>query len=104
MEEEEYNLDEMSEDDKDELIANLSDRYNSTYISAATMYNALIILGSRLSEEYSIFKRRDVMQDTAVRMILIAQSSLAGLGVDLEQLEMDAQFENITAQLEEDDE
>lgn len=104
MSEEMYNLDEMLEDEKDELILDLIARYNSAYSSGAGMFNAMQTLAARLQDGTSLFRRKHLMQDTAARMGLISRLCLPGLGVDLEQLAADAEFDRITADLEELDE
>jgi hypothetical protein len=101
---EEFDLEQLSEDEKDELIISLAEKLNKTYAVAASLFNALQAFRGRL-EEYDVFgKRGAVMRDTAWRMLIICNLSLSALDIDIEQLEADAEFERITAHLEDDDE
>ena len=100
----EFDLSSMSEDEKDQAIVQLVTKYNSVGTAAATLFNCMSILSARLQAENVFGRRTKAMDDIAIRMRVIANLQLPLLGFDLEQLQADAEFERITAQLEEDDE
>lgn len=99
-----FDLSEMSEDEKNAAILLLADKYNGAMTAAATMFNAMQILSSRAEDQNQFGQRSKVIKDLAYRMRLIAHLQLPVMGIDLEQMQADLEFERLTAQLEEDDE
>ena len=103
METEEYNLSDMSDEEKNELIFTLSDQLNTTHAVMATLFNAMQAFRHRLMAFDVFGKRAAIIRDTEWRMRIILGSALASLDVDVEQLEADAEFERMTADLDVDD-
>ena len=103
METEEYNLSDMSDEEKNELIFTLSDQLNTTHAVMATLFNAMQAFRHRLMAFDVFGKRGAIIRDTEWRMRIILGSALASLDVDVEQLEADAEFERMTADLDMDD-
>lgn len=103
--EEGYDLSEMSEDEKDEAIKALGQAYNETQVIAATLHNALVTLSMRLYEGDSLGKRTKTMRLTAHQMELIAQLTFPALISDSsrEQMNVDSAFEDIIANLEDEE-
>lgn len=97
--EEGYDLDSMSEEDKDKLILALTAAYNTTLDLSVTLSNAMAILSRELLEGDVLGKRAETMRFVGIKMAVMNQYAVTMIGVDVEQVEADAKFEEIIRDL-----
>lgn len=95
-----YDLESMSEDDKDRLIMALSEAYNTTLDLSVTLSNAMAILSSGLIEDNRFGRREALIKLTAIKMAVLNQYAVTTLGIDVAQMETDAKFEDIVRDLD----
>lgn len=98
--EESYNLDEMDDADKNELILRLSDDLSTTNIVAIGLHNAMISLSTGLLHGDVLGSRARTMRSIALRMALVAAASKITLQTDWAQASEDAVFDDIVSRLE----
>ena len=99
----EYNLSEMTEDEKDELIKELAYEVNSTSAARGALHNAIVDFAFDLNENNKFGSRKHTIDSVSARMMIVAQVSLLMQGVDIgerkEQAEVDQAFEDLARRL-----
>lgn len=98
----EYNLGDMTEDQKDELIQTLAQNFNTMSVVAISLHNAVEVLAGQLIRDDAFGTRASGMRDAVKRMRMVAAIARMGMGLDEAQLQADAEFEDIISRLEED--
>lgn len=92
---EEFDLEELSEDEKDELIISLAGKLNHTFMVTATLFNTMSEFRLRLLAYDKFGKRGAILRDSAWRMGIVLDNTLSALDIDVDQLQADAEFERI---------
>lgn len=100
----EFNLEDMTEDEKDQLIIRLGMAYNSKLLLAADLYNCMTILSAEIANGNVLGQRGETMSSVHTRMEIILAMCLPMFGIDMEQVKTDSVFEDIISQLEDDNE
>lgn len=98
--EDEFFLADMSEEEKDDLIKQLSMRYNTMSEIVVALHNAFTVLSLELTVGDALGYRGKYMRSVAFRMDLLTAMIRQQLGIDMDQLQADAQFEDIVAGLD----
>lgn len=98
--EEGFDLGEMTEEQKDQLIMSLSDAYNTTLELSVTLSNGMALLSRELMQGDVMGKRTETIRFVAVKMAVLNQYAVSMMGVDVAQVEADAKFEEIIRDLD----
>lgn len=98
-----YFLADMSEEEKDELIQMLSQRYGTAISTVIGLHNALTVMSINLNAADVFGHRGKMMRVVAQQMEIIAAITRQHLGIDDTQLATDAAFEDIVAGLDMDE-
>lgn len=94
-----YFLDDMSEEEKDQLIVELSNAYNEQLALSVGLYNTLIIAANHLDVGDTFGHRGEVMRDTSRVLKMVAALSLHHIDFDIDQSVVDSAFADIVANL-----
>ena len=95
-----YSLGDMTEDEKDALILKLSLAYNEQLINVAALHDSFSVLSQHLDMGDVFGKRGETMRDLSHRMKIIGHIIRQWLGIDLKQMQVDADFEDLVRDLE----
>lgn len=97
-----FDLNEMSEDEKDDLILQISEEYNQAITIGVSLHNSLVVLAARLSDGDVLGKRGPYMRDVAHRMATIAAMAMPHLVTEegYERMTTDAAFSEIVENLD----
>lgn len=92
-----YFLGDMSSEEKDALIQQLSMRYDGALEVAVGLHNAMTFIGMELSANDVLGRRGAAMRIGVRKMEIITAIARNQLGIDMEQVDMDAAFEDIVS-------
>lgn len=95
-----YNLGEMSEEQKDALIMSLARQYNTMSAVSVSLHNSLETLAAHLLEADTFGSRSAGIRTTATRMRIIASIARAAMGIDEEQIALNAEFEDLISRMD----
>lgn len=95
-----YNLSQMTEDEKNELIIKLTAAYNEQQVATVSLYNAMVVLAQVLMANDVLGRRAKVMRLVAGRMAMVARLTLQHIGWDVKEEQVDSTFETIVAGLD----
>lgn len=97
-----FNLSEMSEDEKDNLILRISEEYNQAITVGVSLHNSLVVLAAQLSSGDVLGRRGAYMRDVSRRMATIAAMAMPYLVTEegYERMATDAAFSEIVGNLD----
>lgn len=95
-----YNLNEMSDEEKNALIVKLADAYTEQQVATVSLYNAMVVLAQVLMANDVLGRRAKVMRLVAGRMTMVARLTLQHIGWDVKQDRVDSTFEDIVSGLD----
>lgn len=95
-----YNLEDMAEEQKDQLILQLANEYNASLALNVELHNAMTRVAAFMVDNNRFRYRDRVIKDAAVRLSMIAAITRLRLGIDMEQQRTNDTFEDIVAGLD----
>ena len=95
-----YDPDEMSEEEKDQLILDLGSAYNRTIAVAVGMHNSMVLLSGELSAKTPLLRRKRTMDRAASALAVTAGVSRLMLGLDEAEDNTNSEFDSIVAGLD----
>lgn len=101
--EDNYNLEEMGEDEKDQLILKLVSDLNRTHIIAVGLHNSMIDFALELGSGDTLGKRGQTMRSVAFQCMLMSQVVRGVLTIDERKSETDSAFDDIVSRFDSDD-
>ncbi len=100
MDEEEFNLAEMPEEQKDQLIISLSEAYNELLVTVGGLYNMSVVGAEALLSGDVFGMRGETMRRIARKLQVVAALSLMRMTVDDNgQADVDASFNDIVSRI-----
>lgn len=95
-----YSLEDMTEEQKDQLIVQLANSHDTLLVMAVSQHNAMLTIAQYLVDHNVLGMRKHAILEVAWRLSTVAEICRTHLGIDAEQQKTNDTFEDIVAGLD----